>query len=70
MITYDIVFKATAENDLERATIEVGDEKRLFCNKDILEIAENIFLKFVKKSFDVRWREKLELVELVECLIY
>ena len=52
MITYEIVFKATAENDLERATTDTGDEKRLFCNKDTLEIAENIFLMFVKKSFE------------------
>ena len=69
MITYDIVFKATAENDLERATIEAGDEKRLFCNKDILETAENIFLKFVKKSFDKRWRRRIEKIELVEYIV-
>ena len=70
MITYDIVFKENKKKEKERETIEIGDEKKLLCNKDILETAENIFLKFVKKSFDVRWREKIELVELVECLIY
>lgn len=40
-----MVFKATAENDLEREEIDTADIERLFCTNDNLEIAENIFLK-------------------------